>query len=242
MTTATTTLHATGASHVRIPVDDVRLDGDLVVPHDAFGSVIFANGSGSGRHSRRNQYIAGALQNAGLATLRMDLLTPAEERVDRYTAQLRYDIDLLARRLVAASRFVVNDPRTLNLPIGLFGAGTGCGAALVAAAHVPHQVAAVVSHGGRPDLACDALPLVKAATLLIVGGDDDAMIGLNYEAHAQLRCKRRIEIISGATHLFEEPDALEHLAALARNWFETHLPGRTGAMYADHGVIDGFDH
>jgi dienelactone hydrolase len=177
-----------------------------------------------------------------MATLLMDLLTREEEVVDDVTRHLRFDIDLLARRLVAASRFVVNDPRTLNLPVGLFGASTGGGAALVAAAHAPHQVAAVVSRGGRPDLAGDALPHVKAPTLLIVGGKDDVVIDLNQQAYARLNCERKLEIVPGATHLFEEPGALERVARLARDWFATHLPGATGAMYAEGGVVDAYDH
>src|SRR3954447_20876963 len=198
-----TTIHAPGRWAIRIPADDAELDGDLVVPPDALGAVLFAHGSGSSRHSGRNKFVARVLQDAGMATLLMDLLTPDEEAVDDVTPHLRFDIALLARRLVAASGFVVNDPRTLNLPVGLFGASTGGGAALVAAAHAPHQVAAVVSRGGgpgpagggRPDLAGDALPLVKAPTLLIVGGNDDVVIELNRQAYERLRCEKRLEIV-----------------------------------------------
>jgi dienelactone hydrolase len=239
---ASPTIHAPGYSALRIPVDDVLLDGDLVVPPNATGVVVFAHGSGSSRHSSRNKFVARVLQEAGMATLLMDLLTREEEVVDDVTRQLRFDIGLLARRLVAASQFVVNDPRTLNLPVGLFGASTGGGAALVAAAHAPHQVAAVVSRGGRPDLAGDALPDVKAPTLLIVGGEDDVVIGLNQEAYAQLKCEQKLEIVPGATHLFEEPGTLERVAELARNWFASHLRGASGAMYAEGGVVDGYDH
>ncbi|MDB5321382.1 MAG: dienelactone hydrolase-like enzyme [Phycisphaerales bacterium] len=235
-------IHASGYTAVQVPVDDVLLDGDLVVPANAFGVVLFAHGSGSSRHSRRNQFVARVLQGAGMATLLMDLLTREEEAIDIETAHLRFDIDMLARRLVEASRFVVNHPRTLNLPVGLFGASTGGAAALVAAAHAPHQVAAVVSRGGRPDLAGDALPLVKAPTLLIVGGEDGVVIDLNRQAYAQLRCEKRLEIVPGAGHLFEEPGALEQVAVLAREWFEVHLrSGKGGVMFSDAGVIDGHE-
>jgi dienelactone hydrolase len=236
-----TTIHAPGYSAVQIPLHDALLDGDLVVPPNAPGVVLFAHGSGSSRHSSRNKFVARVLQEAGMATLLMDLLTPQEESVDVRTAQFRFDIELLASRLVGASRFVVNDPRTLNLPVGLFGASTGGGAALVAAARAPHQVAAVVSRGGRPDLAGDALPHVKAASLLIVGGADDVVIRLNQDAYQRLQCEKRLEIVPGATHLFEEPGALERVAELARDWFADHFRGRGGAMYAEGGVVDGYD-
>jgi putative phosphoribosyl transferase len=235
-----TAIHQPGQISVQIPVEDAMLDGDLVVPEGAFGVVVFAHGSGSSRHSRRNQFVARVLQHAGMATLLMDLLTREEEMIDMETAHLRFDIDLLARRLVHASRFVVNHPRTLNLPIGMFGASTGAAAALVASANAPHQVAAVVSRGGRPDLAGDALPHVKAPTLLIVGGDDDVVIELNREAYERLQCEKRLVIVPGAGHLFEEPGKLEIVAALARDWFDQHLhSGRGGAMYAGDGVING---
>src|SRR6266702_1496576 len=194
---ASNAIHAAGSQSLTIPVGDAVLDGDLCVAAGAFGAVIFAHGSGSSRHSRRNKFVARVLQHAGMATLLMDLLTREEEMIDVETAHLRFDINLLARRLVDASRFVVNQPRTLNLPVGLFGASTGGGAALVAAAHAPHQVAAVVSRGGRPDLAGEALPRVKAPTLLIVGGDDYEVIRLNQEALAKMHCEKRLSIVPG---------------------------------------------
>jgi putative phosphoribosyl transferase len=237
-----TTIHAPGSTSVRIPVEDVMLDGDLVVPENAYGVVLFAHGSGSSRHSRRNQFVARVLQEARIATLLMDLLTRAEEAIDIQTAELRFDIEMLARRLVEASRFAVNHPQTLNFPVGMFGASTGGGAALVAAAHAPHQVAAVVSRGGRPDLAGDALPHVKAPTLLIVGGADGIVIELNRQAYAQLKCEKRLEIVPRATHLFEEAGALEQAASLARDWFKVQLQsGKGGAMFSDEGVVDGFE-
>src|SRR5688572_19989852 len=174
-----TSIHEPLEKAVKIPAGDVELDGDLSVPRDAFGVVVFAHGSGSSRHSSRNRYVARVLQEAGMATLLMDLLTRREEEVDAYTGHLRFDIGLLADRLVWATKFVVNHPSTLNLPVGYFGASTGGGAALVAAAHARHQVAAVVSRGGRPDLAGEALRRVKAPVLLIVGGDDDVVIEMN---------------------------------------------------------------
>jgi putative phosphoribosyl transferase len=236
------TIHSSGVAAVQVPVDNVLLDGDLVVPENAFGVVLFAHGSGSSRHSRRNQFVARMLQGAGMATLLMDLLTRDEEAIDIETAHLRFDIDMLARRLVEASRFIVNHPRTLNLPVGLFGASTGGGAALVAAAHAPHQVAAVVSRGGRPDLAGDALPLVKAPTLLIVGGEDGVVIDLNRQAYAQLRCEKRLAIVPGAGHLFEEPGTLEQVATMARDWFDVHLhSGKGGVMFSEGGVVDGHE-
>jgi dienelactone hydrolase len=236
------TIHAAGSTSVRIPAEDVVLDGDLVVPENALGVVLFAHGSGSSRHSPRNKFVARVLQGAGMATLLLDLLTPAEEAIDMETAELRFDIGMLARRLVEASRFAVNDPQTLNLPVGMFGASTGGGAALVAAAHAAHQVAAVVSRGGRPDLAGEALPHVKAPTLLIVGGADEVVIDLNRQALAQLKCEKRLEIVPGAGHLFEESGALEQVAALARDWFRVHLQsGKGGAMFSDEGVVDGYE-
>jgi putative phosphoribosyl transferase len=223
---------------VKIPAGDVEPDGDLAVPRDAYGVVVFAHGSGSSRHSRRNQYVARELQNAGMATLLMDLLTPDEEAIDAHTAHLRFNIPLLARRLVWATKFAVNHPSTLNLPVGYFGASTGAAAALVAAAKAPHQVAAVVSRGGRPDLAGDALPLVKAPALLIVGADDEVVIELNEQAMQQLRREKKLVIVPGAGHLFEEPGALEQVAGLARQWFETHLrSGGGGAMLCDDDEV-----
>ena len=202
---------------VQLPSGEATLDGDLVVPDRATGMVIFAHGSGSSRHSARNRFVARELQAAGLATLLMDLLTGDEESVDQRTAELRFDIDLLGRRVVAAldSGRAIVMPR---LPLALFGASTGAAAALVAASERPGDVAAVVSRGGRPDLAGDALPRVRAPTLLLVGGDDRIVVGLNREAQAHMSAEARLEIIPGAAHLFEEPGALEQVARLARDW------------------------
>jgi len=210
---------------VRVRAGDVDLEGDLGVPSGAAGVVLFAHGSGSSRHSPRNRSVAAALQAAGLATLLVDLLTPEEEAVDRRTARLRFDIGLLADRLVGATDWLGQQPATGGLRVGYFGASTGGGAALAAAARRPEVVDAVVSRGGRPDLAGDALPLVRAPTLLIVGGEDHPVIALNEAALAQLRAEKRIGIVPGATHLFEEPGALERVAALAAEWFDRHLSG-----------------
>jgi dienelactone hydrolase len=201
----------------------VPLEGDLQVPDKATGVVLFAHGSGSGRHSTRNRYVAGELQAAGLATLLIDLLTQAEEAIDQHTAHLRFDIPLLAERLVAATYWLLTEPSTRSLPIGYFGASTGGGAALVAAAALPEHVGAVVSRGGRPDLAGEALPRVRAPTLLIIGGRDLTVLELNRAAMARMRTEVRLEIVPGATHLFEEPGALETVAHLARDWFLGHL-------------------
>jgi dienelactone hydrolase len=191
--------------------------------------VLFAHGSGSGRHSPRNRYVARALQRAGLATLLIDLLTPEEEEADLRSGHLRFDVGLLAGRLAAATDWLAENPDTGDLRIGYFGASTGAGAALVAAAERPQEVGAVVSRGGRPDLAGDALPRVRAPTLLIVGGNDAPVIGMNEEAFARLRADKELEIVAGATHLFEEPGALEEVARLAAAWFARHLAPRAGA-------------
>ena len=205
------------------------LEGDLLVPDGATGVVLFAHGSGSSRFSSRNRYVAQYLREGGLGTLLIDLLTPQEEAVDNRTAHLRFDIDLLADRLVGAIEWLSRQPSTSKLRVGMFGASTGGGAALVAAARVPDRVAAVVSRGGRPDLAGAALPKVKAPTLLIVGGDDVPVIGMNREAYDQMRCERRMEIVPGASHLFEEPGTLERVAELAREWFVRYL-GTGGSL------------
>ena len=199
------------------------LSGDLVVPDAATGIVLFAHGCGSSRHSSRNRYVARVLQKGGFATLLLDLLTPAEEQVDLRTLHLRFDIGLLAERLIQATDWVQSEPATRGLAVGYFGASTGAGAALVAAAERPPMIHAVVSRGGRPDLAGPALPRVQAPTLLIVGGDDPEVIRLNREALAKLRCEKQLVIVPGATHLFEEPGALEQVSELALNWFEKYL-------------------
>jgi putative phosphoribosyl transferase len=208
---------------VRIPVGELLLDADLTIPHSATGVVIFAHGSGSSRHSNRNRFVAAELQAAGFATLLMDLLTEQEESVDAVTGHLRFDIPLLARRLLAATDWITMEPGTRGLPLGYFGASTGAGAALVAAAERPDRVAAVVSRGGRPDLAGDALARVRSPTLLIVGGNDPLVLQLNDAALLSLAAEARLEIVPGASHLFEEPGALERVPELAREWFTRHL-------------------
>jgi putative phosphoribosyl transferase len=210
---------------VRVGAGGVILEGGLAVPDGARGVVLFAHGSGSSRHSPRNRFVAGALREGGLATLLLDLLTPEEEAVDARTRQLRFDIALLADRLVGAIDWLAQQPAVRGLPVGLFGASTGGGAALVAAAEHPDAVGAVVSRGGRPDLAGDALPMVRAPSLLIVGGDDEAVIGLNRRAMARMSAPVTLEIVPGATHLFEEPGTLELVAQLATGWFAEHLSG-----------------
>jgi putative phosphoribosyl transferase len=194
-----------------------------VVPRPARGAVLFAHGSGSGRHSPRNRYVAGVLQDAGLATVLADLLTAEEERVDAGTAALRFDIGLLAPRVAALTDWLGEQEPTAGLTVGLFGASTGAAAALVAAAARPGPVAAVVSRGGRPDLAGEQLASVRQPTLLIVGERDEVVVELNRKALRELRGEARLEIVPGATHLFEEPGALEQVAGLARDWFLAHL-------------------
>jgi len=209
---------------IAIPLTTGAVSGDLAVPPAARGIVIFAHGSGSSRFSSRNQYVAGELQRAGLGTLLMDLLTTAEESVDLHTREHRFDIELLAGRVQLATGWIADQKELAPLLIGYFGASTGAAAALVAAAHRPH-IAAVVSRGGRPDLAGDALPEVKAPTVLIVGGRDVEVLELNRQAAARMRCETRIEVVPGASHLFEEPGTLEQAAHLARDWFLRHLSG-----------------
>ena len=212
------------AGEIRVASGLAQLDGTLDIPREAQGLVIFAHGSGSSRHSPRNRKVAEALQGAGLATLLFDLLTRKEEAMDALTGQLRFDIEFLAARLRVVTHWAAKDSRVAALPVGYFGASTGAAAALVAAAE-EQAVGAVVSRGGRPDLARGALARVGAPTLLIVGGDDDAVIPLNQLAFNQLRGEKRLEIIPGATHLFEEPGTLDAVAQLAANWFSAHLPG-----------------
>ena len=208
---------------VQVPAGAVTLEGNLTLPQDSQAVVLFAHGSASSRHSPRNRYVARMLNEAKLATLLIDLLTPHEEVIDERTAQLRFDIDLLAERLVDTTDWLTQYPDTKYLRIGYFGASTGAAAALVAAAERPDQVHAIVSRGGRPDLAGPALPRVRAPTLLIVGGNDVQVIELNRLALAQLRSEKQLVIIPGATHLFEEPGALDKVAWLAREWFQRHL-------------------
>ena len=211
---------------VQIPADGGVLDADLVMPDGATGLVVFAHGSGSSRHSTRNKAVARVLQESSFATLLMDLLTPAEERVDIHTSHLRFDIPLLARRLVVATDWAGADPALAHLPVGYFGASTGGGAALVAAAERPGRVRAVVSRGGRPDLAGAALPRVEAPTLLIVGGRDEVVIELNEQAKVRMPGLVTLTIVPGATHLFEEPGTLAQVGHLAAHWFQTHLTSR----------------
>jgi len=208
---------------IYIPSGRVKLEGELKLPRGATGIVLFAHGSGSSRHSPRNQYVAKVIREAGVGTLLFDLLTKEEEAIDAYTGELRFDIDFLGRRLVDATNWVTSEPATQHLRIGYFGASTGAAAALVAAVELSNIIAAVVSRGGRPDLAGNALGKVKAPTLLIVGGNDDVVIQLNREARAKLGCEKELKIVPGATHLFEEPGTLEQVAKLASDWFRSKL-------------------
>jgi putative phosphoribosyl transferase len=224
ITMTRTSTHETIAKPVRIAASPITLDGDLAVPAGARGIVVFAHGSGSGRHSPRNRFVAEALQAGELATLLFDLLTEDEEYQERFTRHLRFDIGLLARRLMEATDWLARQSETRGLKVGYFGASTGGGAALVAATERPEVVGAVVSRGGRPDLAGEvALARVRAPTLLIVGGADPPVIALNRQARAQMSAPVSLEIVPGATHLFEEPGALEQVARLARDWFERFL-------------------
>ncbi len=208
---------------VKLSVDRVALEGTLAVPAGAHGLVLFAHGSGSSRFSPRNRFVASALDGGGLATLLFDLLTAEEEARDAHTGALRFDIGLLAERLVAATDWVLANPEIQSLPLGYFGSSTGAAAALIAAVRRPAAVRAVVSRGGRPDLAGSELEFVRAPTLLIVGGNDGPVIGLNQQALRQLHCDADLRIVPGATHLFEEPGALEQVARLAGDWFSKQL-------------------
>jgi putative phosphoribosyl transferase len=214
---------AIAQTDVIVQAEKVQLDGNLACPEGAHALVLFAHGSGSSRHSPRNRSVAAALNEAGLATLLFDLLTPDEDRIDRQTRALRFDIDLLANRLTGAVDWVGSQASLRALRIGLFGASTGAAAALIAAAHRPDAVGAVVSRGGRPDLAGEALARVRAPTLLIVGGKDTTVVSLNRTAGERLIAENRLAIIPGATHLFEESGALEEVARLACDWFTQHL-------------------
>lgn len=217
---------------VHVTAGPVTLEGTLNMPADASGIVLFAHGSGSSRHSPRNRAVARALGEAGLATLLIDLLTAEEEAFDIRTRYLRFDIDLLAQRLVGATDWLLRYPDTRHLRIGYFGSSTGAAAALAAAIERPDVIGAIVSRGGRPDLAGPALPLVQAPTLLIVGGHDFPVIEMNKAALAKLRARKQLVIVPGATHLFEEPGALEEVARLASDWFVRHL----AAAEVEHAV------
>jgi len=224
MTSKQTSINEGLEREVSIVAGKVTLDGTLAIPRGAGGIVLFAHGTGSSRHSPRNRYVAGVLQSRGVATLLFDLLTRKEESVDEWTAELRFDIPFLAERLLEATRWVLRQPETNALKIGYFGASTGAAAALVAAARMPEAVAAVVSRGGRPDLAEDFLGSVQAPTVLIVGGEDEPVIGMNQSAFEKLRgAEKKLVIVPGATHLFEEPGALEEVARLAAEWFAAHF-------------------
>ena len=207
-----------------IPVGALTLRGDLLVPEDAAGLVIFAHGSGSGRLSPRNQFVAEVIRRRNIGTLLFDLLTEEEESVDIYTRHLRFDISLLAERLVAVAKWTAQQQDTDGLSKGFFGASTGAGGALVAAAEIGSGIRAVVSRGGRPDLAGDALGRVETPVLLIVGGHDEPVIEMNQEAYEKLQSVKEIKIVPGASHLFEEPGTLETAAQLAADWFEKYLP------------------
>ena len=210
-------------SAIQVPAGPVMLEGELSIPPNAKGLVLFAHGSGSSRHSPRNQFVAGVLQDAGIGTLLFDLLTKEEEEEDYYTGHLRFDIGLLAQRLIYATQAIENDPETQHLKIGFFGSSTGGGAALVAAAELGEKIGAIVSRGGRPDLAGHALRQVTAPTLLIVGGEDHIVIQMNEQALRAMRCEKALRIVAGASHLFEEPGTLETVAELAAEWFVKHL-------------------
>ena len=207
-------------------IGPLELAGDLVIPPGATGVVLFAHGSGSSRRSPRNRYVANVLQEGGCATLLLDLLTEAEEEIDNRTLHLRFNIELLAQRLVGVTDWLLAEPSVRSLPIGYFGASTGGGAALVAAAARSSLIRAVVSRGGRPDLAASALQFVRAPTLLIVGENDEQVLNLNRAALTKLNCDKRLSLIRRATHLFEEPGALDQVARLALEWFSAHFASR----------------
>ena len=210
-------------AEVLIPLPAVRLGGELTVPSEATGLVLFAHGSGSSRHSPRNQFVARQLQQAGLGTLLFDLLTAEEERAEARTRHLRFNIELLSDRLKGVTRWALDEGTSKDVCIGYFGSSTGAAAALMAAADLRQEVQAVVSRGGRPDLAGEALPCVAAPTLLVVGGADREVIKLNEEAYVRLQCEKALRIIPGASHLFEEPGALEKVSDMAAEWFASRL-------------------
>jgi dienelactone hydrolase len=209
---------------VSIPTGAVTLEGELTLPPQPNAVVLFAHGSGSSRTSPRNRFVADELAAGGFATLLLDLFTLDEEEEDTTSGRLRFDVALLANRLIGATKWLERHGDTPHLPVGYFGASTGAAAALLAATVVPDSVFAIVSRGGRPDLAGDSLSLVRAPTLLIVGGADSAVLALNQEALAEIRVEKKLEIVPGATHLFEEPGALAHVAHLAKRWLEWHAP------------------
>jgi len=216
---------------VSIELAKATLEGDLGLPRNPSGVVLFAHGSGSSRHSPRNRFVAETLQSRGMATLLLDLLTASEEEIDQRTALLRFNIRLLSKRLAGATAWALRQPDLRGLSVGYFGASTGAAAALVAAAQLTDTVAAVVSRGGRPDLAAGALASVVAPTLLIVGGNDGAVIDMNESALAELGCReKKLFIVPGATHLFEEPGALEEVARLASDWFSRHFAAKRSAQ------------
>ena len=210
-------------TEITIPVQDVHLGGELSLSKEASGLVVFAHGSGSSRHSPRNQFVARMLRESGVGTLLFDLMTAEEEQAEASTRHLRFDIPFLARRLVAATQWVLDEGTIRDISVGYFGSSTGAAAALVAAAEMPENISVVVSRGGRPDLAGDALERVRASTLLIVGGKDTAVISLNEEAYGRLECQKALRIVPGATHLFEEPGTLETVARMASEWFADHF-------------------
>jgi putative phosphoribosyl transferase len=222
-------------AQVKISAGDAILDGALMIPSGASGIVLFAHGSGSSRHSPRNMSVARVIREAGVGTLLFDLLTREEESVDVFTRHLRFDIGLLTNRLIEATNWVSGQGLTRDLAVGYFGSSTGAAAALMAAAILGEKIGAVVSRGGRPDLAGDATPLVKASTLLIVGERDEPVVELNQEAYARLRCEKEMRIIPGATHLFEEPGALDQVAHLASHWFRHHLRSQAPQFKAAGG-------
>lgn len=208
---------------IKIPVGRVVVEGNLNIPSGVVGVVLFAHGSGSSRFSSRNQYVAKELNKAKIGTLLFDLLTSEEEEQDTFTAEYRFNIGMLAERLIGATLRLKKDKQTKDYRFGYFGASTGAAAALISAAKLPNDIAAVVSRGGRPDLATEYLPIVKAPTLLLVGGLDTEVIELNREAMAQMKAEKKLLIIPGATHLFEEPGKLEEVAKISTDWFLTHL-------------------
>ncbi|MFA5572114.1 MAG: acyl-CoA thioester hydrolase/BAAT C-terminal domain-containing protein [Candidatus Bathyarchaeia archaeon] len=210
-------------SALKIPVENVEVKGNMFLPQDTKSLVIFAHGSGSSRFSPRNQYVAKEFNKAGMGTLLFDLLTPGEEEEDTLTGQYRFDINLLSKRLVGVTKWLLNDPTTSKLKIGFFGASTGAAAALIASTKLPEEISAVVSRGGRPDLAEPFLSQVRAPTLLLVGGWDEEVISLNEQAQNRMKNENKLVIIQEATHLFEEPGKLEEVAKLATAWFRKYL-------------------